>query len=116
MENLLIAIVVLLAILCCIAFGILSSVSGTQRSIVDLRAQLWNIRENQKEFTEIQFQSLVDFLERYKCELQESNLSLSDIKDIMNIIYKYKLPNKEEREFLDKVKIDNQLSDYLHKS
>jgi|GEM_PF-6587346 len=116
MENLLIAIVVLLAILCCIAFGILSSASGTQRSIVELRTQLWSIRENQKEFTEIQFEALVDFMESYKCELQECNISLSDIKAVMNVIYKYKLPDKEEREFLDRLKVDNQLSNCRDKS
>ncbi|MCV4286482.1 hypothetical protein OH708_01045 [Pseudomonas capsici] len=33
-----------------------------------------------------------------------------DIKEVTDVIYRYKLPNAEERRFLDQIEIDNEVS------
>ena len=110
MEILLIIIAILLGALCLIAFGILSNTSSAQNELSQLRSQLWSLRDNQVELSEKKFQEMNGFLEELKLVLEESNSSLSDIKYIMNVIYKYKLPDEAEQELLNRIKIDNQLS------
>ena len=39
--------------------------------------------------------------------INENIEGIPDIQHIMNVIYKYKLPDKEERELLDQIKYDN---------
>lgn len=112
METILIIIAVLLGIICLIAFGILSSTLASQKAISDLSSQLWSLRDNQIELSQKQFEEVQNLSEELKLAAQESSSSLADIQFIMNIIYKYKLPDKEERALLDRIKIDNQSSTF----
>ena len=64
--------------------------SQTQR--VDMIEELNRIQEN-----------------TYECQQMHSDIS--EIKYVMDLIYKYKLPSKSEREYLDELEITNEVLD-----
>lgn len=41
--------------------------------------------------------------------LDEVEVKISNINYVMDIIYKYKLPNKKDRDLLDKIELDNEI-------
>ncbi len=46
-------------------------------------------------------------LDNISYSLESMQSDIDDIKYVLDIFYKYKLPNEADREFLDKIEIDN---------
>lgn len=107
-ETLLMIIASLLAVICILGVGIFYSVSQAKTGISSLiQAALHDVNESL--FKE-GFESTKSNLE----QLIETSIaierSISEIKDVTDVIYRYKLPNAAERQFLDQIEIDNEVS------
>lgn len=53
-------------------------------------------------------------LSRIQSSLDETERKISNISYVMDVIYKYKLPSKKDRDFLDRVEIDNEVFDGIN--
>jgi len=109
-ETLLLIIASLLAVICILGFGILFNVSQAKNgisSLIQVTAALHDVNER---FFKEGFESTKSNLE----QLIETSIaierSISEIKDVTDVIYRYKLPNAAERQFLDQIEIDNEVS------
>lgn len=109
-ETLLMIIASLLAVICILGVGIFFKVSQAKTgisSLIQVTAALHDINESL--FKE-GFESTKSNLE----QLIETSIaierSISEIKDVTDVIYRYKLPNAAERQFLDQIEIDNEVS------
>ncbi len=52
-----------------------------------------------------------ELLEGVSLDINQLRSDVEDMKYVSDIFYKYKLPNKSDREFLDQVEIDNEVSE-----
>jgi cell division protein FtsX len=109
-ETLLMIIASLLAVICILGVGIFYNVSQAKTgisSLIQVTAALHDVNESL--FKE-GFESTKSNLE----QLIETSIaieqSISEIKDVTDVIYRYKLPNAAERQFLDQIEIDNEVS------
>ena len=99
----------LLGVICILAFGILFNVSQVKTgisSLIQTTAVLHDISADQSQ----RFQSTTAHLEQLVEASVNIDRSIADIKDVTDVIYRYKLPNAAERAFLDQMEIDNEVS------
>jgi Tfp pilus assembly protein PilN len=52
-----------------------------------------------------------EHLDEISSNIQQLKSDIEDMKFVSDVFYKYKLPSKSERDFLDQVAIDNEVSD-----
>lgn len=57
---------------------------------------------------------LIYEISRVREELEMVNSSLNEIKYVTDIIEKYKLPDRKEREFIDQIRIDDEISERMN--
>ena len=109
-EILLMIIATLLVVICILAFGILFNVSQAKTgisSLIQTTAALHDISANQcKE----RFELTKAHLEQLVEASVSVERSISEIKDVTDVIHRYKLPNAAERKLLDQIEIDNEVS------
>lgn len=109
-EILLAIIATLLAAICTIAFGILVKVSQAKTgisSLIQTSAALHDISADQ---CRERFELTTAHLEQLVEASVSTERSISEIKDVTDVIYRYKLPNAAERKLLDQIEIDNEVS------
>ncbi|MGL6001542.1 MAG: hypothetical protein ACRCZ4_05500 [Plesiomonas sp.] len=56
-----------------------------------------------------------EIIEKMAADINQLQTDIQDMKYVSDIFYKYKLPDKKEREMLDQIKIDNEVFD-THKN
>lgn len=59
---------------------------------------------------------LIYEISRVREELEMANSTLNEIKYVTDIIEKYKLPDRKEREFIDQIRIDDEISERMNSS
>ncbi|NWA23903.1 hypothetical protein HX866_03270 [Pseudomonas gingeri] len=109
-EILLMIIASLLAVMCILGVGILLNVSRVKSgisSLIQVMAALHDDNENR--FKE-SFEWTKANLEQLAGTSIAIEQSISDIKYVTDVIYRYKLPNAAERRLLDQIEIDNDVS------
>ena len=57
------------------------------------------------------FNNHSEHLEEISSNIQQLKSDVEDMKFVSDVFYKYKLPDKSERDFLDQIAIDNEVSD-----
>jgi len=94
--------------LCFLGF-ITFSLLGLTSTVLDIQKELKKINENIVQINSENYEhrkALVDSIDRLESEslldLKQMAVNINDIKYVMDVIYKYKLPSKEDREFRDK--------------
>lgn len=110
-ETLLVVIAILLAVICIVGVGILFNVSQTKiavSSFSHLVATLHDIKANQ---LKDQFELTTSQLEQLVENSNSTDRKISDIQQVTDVIYRYKLPSARERKMLDQIEIDNEVSD-----
>jgi len=109
-EVLLTIIAGLLAVICILCVGILFNVSQVKVGTSSLIKLIASLHEANEQQLRERFEWTKDNLE----QLAETSIaieqSISDIKGVTDVIYRYKMPNAAERAFLDQVEIDNEVS------
>lgn len=53
----------------------------------------------------------IELLEDIQMDINELKTNVEDMKYVSDIFYKYKLPDRKERELLDQIAIDNEVFD-----
>lgn len=99
----------LLGVICILAFGILfnlSQVKTGMSSLIQTTSVLHDISADQRK----RFESTTAHLEQLVEASVNTERSIAEIKDVTDVIYRYKLPNAAERAFLDQMEIDNEVS------
>ncbi|OGQ56759.1 MAG: hypothetical protein A3J24_03915 [Deltaproteobacteria bacterium RIFCSPLOWO2_02_FULL_53_8] len=100
-----------LGVLCLVSVALLRSASKS-------RAELMRFRESmavkldahalqRQELSEQASEGLRDINDKLVAVEQH----LADIRVVTDVIYKYKLPSKADRDFLDQIEIDNEVSE-----
>ncbi|TMO58314.1 hypothetical protein [Pseudoalteromonas phenolica] len=56
-------------------------------------------------------QTQSEHLEEISSNVQQLQSDIEDIKFVADVFYQYKLPDKKERDLLDQIAIDNEVSD-----
>ncbi|MDW2184657.1 hypothetical protein R7Z80_02190 [Vibrio sp. 1733] len=56
------------------------------------------------------------FLEQMTHNIESLKDDVRDMKHVSDVFHEYKLPDRKEREFIDKIRIDNEVSEGLNKS
>ncbi|MCG9711154.1 hypothetical protein L1D46_20520 [Pseudoalteromonas sp. Isolate3] len=56
-------------------------------------------------------QTQSEHLEEISSNVQQLQSDIEDMKFVADVFYKYKLPDKKERDLLDQIAIDNEVSD-----
>ena len=108
-EVLLGLIAVLLGVICILAFGILFNLSLVKTgisSLIQTMAVLHDISADQSK----RLESTTAHLEQLVEASVNTERSIADIKDVTDVIYRFKLPNAAERAFLNQMEIDNEVS------
>lgn len=59
---------------------------------------------------------LIYEINRVREELEMANSTLNEIKYVTDIIERYKLPDQKEREFIDQIRIDDEISERMNSS
>lgn len=59
--------------------------------------------------------NLTEHLEEIATNIQQLRSDVEDMKHVSDVFYKYKLPDKAERDMLDEVAINNEISSRLYK-
>ncbi|MDV5356504.1 hypothetical protein QM201_16645 [Enterobacter asburiae] len=59
---------------------------------------------------------LIYEISRVREEIEMVNSTLNEIKYVTDIIEKYKLPDRKEREFIDQIRIDDEISERMNSS
>jgi len=57
---------------------------------------------------------LIYEINRVREELEIANSTLNEIKYVTDIIERYKLPDQKEREFIDQIRIDDEISERMN--
>lgn len=109
-EIFLIIIAILLAVICILAIGILFNVSQTKTGISSLIQTTAALHDTSADRCRERFELTATYLEQLVEASVSAERNISEIKDVMDVIYRYKLPNAAERDFLDQVEIDNEVS------
>lgn len=111
MSTFEIIVVVLLSILCFLSWislmvknNIANTIEGLQTSVQINNSDNYNLTS--------EFRSEVRLAIDELCDLnRDSKEKIDNISLILNIFYKYKLPDKSERDLRDKIAIENEISD-----
>jgi hypothetical protein len=106
-----IIVVVLLSILCFLSWislmvknNIANTIEGLQTSVQINNSDNYNLTS--------EFRSEVRLAIDELCDLnRDSKEKIDNISLILDIFYKYKLPDKSERDLCDKIAIENEISD-----
>lgn len=109
-EILLVIIATLLAVICIFTIGILFKVSQAKAgfsSLIQTSVALHDISADQ---CRERFELTTAYLEQLVEATVNAERSISEIKDVTDVIYRYKLPNAAERKLLDQMEIDNEVS------
>jgi hypothetical protein len=59
---------------------------------------------------------LIYEISRVREELEMANSTLNEIKYVTDIIEKYKLPDRNERDLIDQIRIDDEISERMNSS
>lgn len=54
-------------------------------------------------------EAISESLSCIQSRLDETESKISNINYVMDVIYKYKLPNKKDRDLLDRIELDNEI-------
>lgn len=108
MEPLLLVIAVILTILMFLTFKIVSRLSSINDAINNALPVINDIHYYLIETHKENIQEFSNSIEEFSLNTADIKSDIHEIKYVMDIIYKYKLPNKEERKLLDTIAIDKE--------
>ncbi|KAA8552320.1 hypothetical protein [Pseudomonas marginalis] len=109
-EILLVIITTLLAVICILTFGILLKVSHAKTGISSLIQTTAAFHDINADQCRERFELTTAHLEQLVEATVSAERSISEIKEVTDVIYQYKLPNAAERKILDQIEIDNEVS------
>lgn len=109
-EIFLVIIATLLAVICILTFGILFKVSQAKTGFSSLIQTSVALHDISAEQCRQRFELTTAYLEQLVEATVSAERSISEIKEVTDVIYRYKLPNAAERKLLDQIEIDNEVS------
>ncbi|NWB94812.1 hypothetical protein HX882_02775 [Pseudomonas gingeri] len=104
-DILLVIITILLGVICILGFGILFNVSQAKIGISSLIRIIGDLHDTNANQCKERFELTTTQLEQLVETSISTEQNISDIKKVTDVIYRYKLPNAAEREFLDQIDI-----------
>lgn len=109
MTNIILIIIAsLLGILCLIGVGVYLNTSETERKVSNLVKLFASLHDLDAEERLRVYEEVKSILDDMADQGKETGRAIEDIQQVMDIIYQYKLPNKTEREQIDKIKFDSE--------
>ena len=107
---------VLLAFLCIVAVAVFFVTKNAKHELSRLRETVSVILDSHSVQRREISEQLLDRAQELVSRSEAIEQELSEIRAVTDVIYKYKLPSKADRAFLDQVEIDNEVSERTFRS
>jgi len=104
-EQIILSIITILLLL--IFFRLGSLISQLQNSQKAMETHNFDIHKQNCDLHD----SYSEIANNIHLNVESLNSTVEGIKEVVDIYYKYKLPDHKERKFLDQIAIDNEVSD-----
>jgi hypothetical protein len=99
---------ILLSVVCIILILVLMQLLSLKSELGWIRSYVEAFAQHADTVHEVRTE-LLDELREVRQNQSEVKFDISEIKYVTDVIYKYKLPNKDKQALLDQVEIDNEV-------
>jgi hypothetical protein len=104
---------VLLTFLCIVAAAVFFVARNAKHELSRLRETVLVLLDAHEVQRREISEQLIDRIQDLVNQSEAIGQELSEIRAVTDVIYKYKLPSKADREFLDQMEIDSEVSDRI---